>query len=285
MYGYIYRTTNLINNKIYIGQKKSNIFVPTYYGSGTIIKRAISKYGIENFEVKIIEQCFSKEQLCEREIFWIAKEKSLYSFGKGYNITPGGEFGDTFSHHPDKEEIRKRMSITNAGRKHSDDWKRKASERTRGKNNPMYGKPGTRKGLSMSSEQKEKIRQSNIGKKRSVETIQKVKDAKKNRTKEKIAEASKNHSEAMKKRIARDGHSMQKKVYVYDNLNNLVNTFKSVKECKEYYFEKYKLSKKTIQFNLQDNKPICPEIKKGIRKDLYEIRLKFKGYEFTHTKR
>ena len=77
MYGYIYKTTNLINGKIYIGQKKSKTFVKTYLGSGTIIQRAIKKYGVENFDVVLIEKCFSKEELCEREIFHIAKEESL----------------------------------------------------------------------------------------------------------------------------------------------------------------------------------------------------------------
>ena len=43
MYGYIYKTTDLRNNKIYVGQHKSEIFDTSYYGSGKIIKKIIKK--------------------------------------------------------------------------------------------------------------------------------------------------------------------------------------------------------------------------------------------------
>lgn len=45
MYGYIYQTTNLINNKIYIGQHHSDVFDESYKGSRKLILRAIKKYG------------------------------------------------------------------------------------------------------------------------------------------------------------------------------------------------------------------------------------------------
>ena len=47
MYGYIYKTTNLVNGKIYIGQHKSNTFDTNYYGSGTILNKAIQKINDE----------------------------------------------------------------------------------------------------------------------------------------------------------------------------------------------------------------------------------------------
>ena len=49
MYGYIYKTTNLINGKIYIGQHKSEEYDSSYYGSGKLIRRAIEKYGITKY--------------------------------------------------------------------------------------------------------------------------------------------------------------------------------------------------------------------------------------------
>ena len=52
-YGYIYLTTNLINNKIYIGQHKGK-FNARYLGSGLHIKRSIKKYNRENFKVELL---------------------------------------------------------------------------------------------------------------------------------------------------------------------------------------------------------------------------------------
>ena len=68
MYGYIYETTNLINGKKYIGQHRGS-FDKEYKGSGTLLRRAIKKYGKENFEVKLLEECNNQIHLNEREIY------------------------------------------------------------------------------------------------------------------------------------------------------------------------------------------------------------------------
>ena len=288
MYGYIYKTTNKLNGKIYIGQKKSKTFVETYYGSGTIINRAIKKYGKENFEVVIIEWCETREELCEKEIHHIAKEKSLYGFGIGYNITPGGEFGDTFTHHPNKEDIRKRVSEYFTGRKHTEEWKQNASKRMSGKNNPMYGVESPMKGRKQSPEAIEKIRKFNkervITEEEKRERLKKYNETVKNRTPERQKEVFENYSKSAKKRFENYDHPQNKKVYVYEN-DILVNEFKNSVDCRNYYYENYGLSKKTVLHNLNKDKPILPENTRGIRKDLYEIRKQFKNYKFTHTKR
>lgn len=49
MYGYVYKTTNLINGRIYIGQHKSNGLDEQYIGSGKILGIALKKYGRRNF--------------------------------------------------------------------------------------------------------------------------------------------------------------------------------------------------------------------------------------------
>lgn len=91
MYGYIYKTTNLINGKIYIGQKKSTIFLDTgYLGSGVRLKSAIKHYGKENFKVELLEECYSREHLNDREIYYIGKYKSQ-DLTIGYNLTKGGD--------------------------------------------------------------------------------------------------------------------------------------------------------------------------------------------------
>ena len=62
MYGYIYITTNIINNKKYIGKHKSLEFDENYKGSGIRLNQAINKYGINNFTTIILEQCFLKKK-------------------------------------------------------------------------------------------------------------------------------------------------------------------------------------------------------------------------------
>lgn len=84
----IYKTICNINKKIYVGKDSKNN--PEYYGSGTLIKRAIKKYGKENFKKIILEKCANIEQLNEREIYWI-KELKATDNKIGYNITAGGE--------------------------------------------------------------------------------------------------------------------------------------------------------------------------------------------------
>jgi len=89
--GVVYKITNLINNKIYVGRDIKN---HSYYlGGGIIIKAAVKKYGRHNFIREIIEEC-TDEILSEREIFWI-KELDARNPSIGYNISTGGEYGDT----------------------------------------------------------------------------------------------------------------------------------------------------------------------------------------------
>jgi len=56
----IYKTINIVNGKIYVGQDAHNN--PNYLGSGYILKKAIEKYGRENFKKEILEECNTKEE-------------------------------------------------------------------------------------------------------------------------------------------------------------------------------------------------------------------------------
>jgi group I intron endonuclease len=89
---YIYKTTNLINNKIYIGLSTKLVEESVnYYGSGRLINEAIQKYGKENFIKEILERDIEDyDLLCEREIYWIEAFKSHVSFNN-YNLTLGGD--------------------------------------------------------------------------------------------------------------------------------------------------------------------------------------------------
>jgi group I intron endonuclease len=65
----IYKTTNIINGKQYIGKDKNND--PYYMGSGSDLKKAIKKYGRSVFTKEIIEHCNSIDHLIERETYWL----------------------------------------------------------------------------------------------------------------------------------------------------------------------------------------------------------------------
>lgn len=99
MFGYIYITTNSVNGKKYIGQKKSDKFLgESYLGSGKILRKAINKYGIENFKVELIEEVIGdKNSLNEREMFWISYYNAVES-DMFYNIHPDGSGGATYGH-------------------------------------------------------------------------------------------------------------------------------------------------------------------------------------------
>ena len=101
----IYKTTNIVNGKIYIGKDSKNS--PTYLGSGTLLKRAIKRYGVENFKKEMLEEC-TVGTIDSREIYWI----NFYNSTNpeiGYNIALGGSGGDTFTTHPDKSSVREKL--------------------------------------------------------------------------------------------------------------------------------------------------------------------------------
>ena len=107
--GYIYKGTNKINGKSYIGQTIKSIEERwrqhCYYEKHDEcpkLNRAIAKYGIENFELSLVEEC-QIEELNEKEIFWISQYDSFHN---GYNSTFGGDVGYRF----DYDEICKEYS-------------------------------------------------------------------------------------------------------------------------------------------------------------------------------
>lgn len=104
MYGFIYITTNHINGKQYIGQKKydKQDKWKDYLGSGIILSKAIEKYGKENFSKEIIEECKSKEKLDEREKYWISYYNAVDS-DNFYNIASGGDGGNTIAGYSEEQ--------------------------------------------------------------------------------------------------------------------------------------------------------------------------------------
>ncbi len=110
MFGYIYITTNLLNGRKYIGQKRGSVR-PSYLGSGIAIKEAIKKYGKICFDVELLEIANSLEELNALEIKYI-KEYNALNNSEFYNIALGGNCWGS----PHLIETRKKMSQKAMGR-------------------------------------------------------------------------------------------------------------------------------------------------------------------------
>lgn len=117
MYGYIYKTTNLVNGKIYIGQHKAQVFDKEYHGSGKLIRRAFEKYGIDNFKTELLKWCETRFDINKYEKIYIHIYHSD-DLNVGYNISKGGDGGDTFSGltEAEKDDRRKKQSNSMLGR-------------------------------------------------------------------------------------------------------------------------------------------------------------------------
>ena len=129
---YIYKITNRITHKCYIGQHK----LPNkpeafrrYLGKGLAIREAIKKYGKENFDKTILEYIDDDEKhsfVSEREKYYINLLNTMVP--NGYNISPGGEGGCT------KESARKGAdNRKKKGYVHSAETRMKISQGNRGK--------------------------------------------------------------------------------------------------------------------------------------------------------
>lgn len=142
----IYKTTNLINKKFYIGKDIHNN--PNYIGSGIILKRAIDKYGRENFKKETIEECIDENRLNEKEIYWINK------LNPPYNIAAGGTGGYTLKY---------------ASKNRINEWKKKCRKQlaiircTEGYKNRGIKISKSKKGIKPTDEHRKSLSISHIG--------------------------------------------------------------------------------------------------------------------------
>ena len=91
MFYTIYKTTNKINGKIYIGKHQTKDLEDSYMGSGKYLKRAIEKYGIENFEKEILFIFDTEAEMNAKEAELVTEEFVLED--TNYNLCPGGQGG------------------------------------------------------------------------------------------------------------------------------------------------------------------------------------------------
>lgn len=201
MYGYIYITTNLINNKKYIGKHKSKVFTEDYKGSGKLLIKAIEKYGIDNFKVELIEECDSLEELNEKEIYWIRYYDAVDS-NMFYNLIKGGEGGSI------------------KGRKLSESTKNKISISLSGNNAPWFGKKipnNIRINMSKNHANFSGINNPNFGNNMSVTTKQKIRESMPDFTGENNPFYGKRHSEDTKVKIS---NNMKSRKWMNNGLEN-----------------------------------------------------------------
>ena len=121
----IYKATNKINGKIYIGQTTQTLSRRiSNHKSDALLKKintrfasAIRNYGIENFEFEEIDSANTKEELNRKEKYWIKKYESNKS-DIGYNETDGGIDADTYKNKSDYQKtiIKQKLSRTKKGK-------------------------------------------------------------------------------------------------------------------------------------------------------------------------
>lgn len=138
----IYKITNTINGKMYIGQaidieKRWKEHEYSSKNGNQIIYRAIRKYGLDRFSFDIVEEC-AKEDLDRLEILYIKKLNSFFKWDNGgYNMTlgGGGKSGWIVS-----DETREKISMAHKGKAISEDHKHAISIANSGENNYFYGR-------------------------------------------------------------------------------------------------------------------------------------------------
>lgn len=86
----VYKVTNLVNGKFYIGAHKTININDKYYGSGTVIRKAIELYGKKNFQKTVIHLCETSEEMFLKETEEVQK---YIGQEQCYNVSQGGKGG------------------------------------------------------------------------------------------------------------------------------------------------------------------------------------------------
>jgi group I intron endonuclease len=193
----IYLITNVINNKIYVGQTWQSLDKRWLSGHGyresTYFNSAIQKYGADSFKYEILALCSNQDNANYLEDYYMelynSRDKNI-----GYNLKEGGSHGKHSEETKQKisiahtgkfvsEETKQKLREINTGKTLSEDVRRKISQQNMGNQNNL-GKTAsaetkqklsqTHMGLITSDETRQKISAANKGKKRSQDTINKM---------------------------------------------------------------------------------------------------------------
>lgn len=183
-HNYVYKITNLINNKIYIGVHSTDDLNDGYMGSGRAIKNAIRRYGVENFKKEILVD-FETAEIAYRLEKMLVDEKFI-NRKDTYNAKVGGAGGRP------SDEVRQKISEAMSGEKHRNFGKHH-SEETKRKMSLV------KKGKRFSEEHRKKMSEVRKGKHHSKETKRKISEAERG---EKHHFFGKHHSEATRKKMS-----------------------------------------------------------------------------------
>lgn len=230
----IYKYTNKINNKIYIGQTCKSLEERAQKGRNYKGSRhfynAIQKYGWDNFTVEILEDNLTCEEANEREVFYIALYNST-DIRIGYNLREGG-LNSAVS-----EETRKKIS-QNAIERYKDKTK-----------NPMYGKKHSQETLNKMSQCKIGEKNPMYGKKLSEESRRKISEYNKLH-KDKITHTfTEQERQKMSERMKIQAQQWAKKIYcIEDNLY-----FDSITQAANYY----NVAVSTLSGHLNKRQKVC----------------------------
>lgn len=169
-YGIIYKVTNKLNGKVYIGQtirklseRRNGHIKDSKSNSNLHFHNALRKYGIKQFVWEIIDTTRSRIELNKKECFYI-KEYNSFDKRYGYNMTYGGEGVKP------NLVTREKQSKSHIGKSNPMKGKHYSKEIVEKYSKSHKGKPAWNKGIPCRQETKEKLRQANLGKKLSDET-------------------------------------------------------------------------------------------------------------------
>jgi len=248
----IYKVTNKINGFLYIGKTTRSIIKRKIEHERSIkhnnIKMlfhiALKTYGIENFDWDIIDKATSYKELCDKEKYWI-KELNCRGINKGYNISAGGDFGDTLSMHHNRKEIIKKIIKNNVYKKYPEK-KLELSKKMSGENNPMYGKNYQVHGLLKFTKYKKNKKLEDIF---SIEKVKEIKlkmsIASKNR---RLTETQKQHLKLINSGIQNPNYKKLSK----NIINDIIEEYSKTKVLQEIS-DKLNISCYLIQRTLKEN--------------------------------
>ena len=127
-HNYFYKITNLITGKFYYGIHSTNDLDDGYFGSGTALKSAVKKYGIDSFKKEIICDYKTRKDVSDHE--GIVVTVKMINNENSYNLRTGGDNEYIFNH---SEETKKKISKSSIGKIFSEVTKKKLRDLQLGK--------------------------------------------------------------------------------------------------------------------------------------------------------